>query len=48
MGSSILVVLAEITLQSIEKQIFIQKHDEIFVWKRYVDDVLAIIPKNSS
>ena len=44
---SIYVVLAEITLQSIETQIFNQKQDDIFIWKRYVDDILAIIPKKN-
>ena len=47
MGRIIPVVLAEITLQSIETQIFNQKQDDIFIWKRYVDDILAIIPKKN-
>ena len=47
MGCSISVVLAEITLQSLKTQIFSQKQDEICIWKRYVDDVLAMIPKDN-
>ena len=45
MGSSISGVIAEITLQAIEKEIFERTPTEIKEWKRYVDDVIAIIPQ---
>ena len=44
MGSPISVALAELVMQRIEKQIFRSSPFEIPVWKRYVDDIFAIIP----
>ena len=46
MGSPISVVLAEMTMQCIEKRIFENSHVNVQLWKRYVDDVIAIIPKD--
>ena len=45
MGSSISVTLAELTMQSIENEIFDNSPIEIKLWKRYVDDIITIIPK---
>ena len=47
MGSPISVVIAEIVMQKIEKTILENTAYNINLWKRYVDDVLAIIPENS-
>ena len=47
MGSPISVVIAEITMQKIEKLILENSPVEIQLWKRYVDDIIAIIPNNS-
>ena len=44
MGSPISVVIAEMTMQYIESKIFENCPIPILFWKRYVDDVLAIIP----
>ena len=45
MGSPVSVILAELVMQRIEKQIFRTSTFEIPVWKRYyVDDIFAIIP----
>ena len=46
MGSPISVVLAEMTMQCIEKRIFENSPVNVQLWKRYVDDVIAIIPKD--
>ena len=48
MGSSISVPLAELTMQSIEEDIFDKAPCQIHIWKRYVDDAIAIIPDDSS
>ena len=45
MGSSISIILAEAVLQFIESRIFEETSLGIVFWKRYVDDVIAIIPK---
>ena len=47
MGSSVSVILAEITMQAIEKKIFELSPYPIRFWKRYVDDILAVIPKRN-
>ena len=47
MGSPISVCLAEITMQFIEKSILQNPPCEVNIWKRYVDDVIAIIPNAS-
>ena len=47
MGSPISVVIAEIVMQKIEKAILENSPYAINLWKRYVDDVLAIIPENN-
>ena len=44
MGSPISVALAELVMQRIEKQIFRTSPFQIPVWKRFVDDIFAIIP----
>ena len=41
------VILAEITMQAIEKKIFDLSPYPIRFWKRYVDDILAVIPKQN-
>ena len=45
MGSSVSVALAEATMQHVEKEIFKNDTFNILVWKRYVDDVIAVIPR---
>ena len=45
MGSSVSGTLAELTMQAIEQEIFDRSPVEIKLWRRYVDDVIAIIPK---
>ena len=47
MGSPISVVIAEFTMQVIEETI-LNNHPEITLWRRYVDDVFAIIPRSES
>jgi hypothetical protein len=44
MGSPASVVIAEITMQHIEKQIFEHPPCEPLFWKRYVDDTLTALP----
>jgi len=46
MGSPISVVLAELTMQHIERKIFSQTPIELPLWKRYLDDIIAIIPND--
>lgn len=46
MGSPISGTVADIFLQKLEKEI-VKNHPKIRYWKRYVDDVLAIIDKDS-
>lgn len=48
MGSPISVVLAELTMQKIEQQIFDTLPVQILLWKRYVDDIIAIVPKSAT
>ena len=48
MGSPISVVIAELVMQKIENQIFENFPVEIKIWKRYVHDVFAVIPKNKT
>ena len=48
MGPPISVAIAEITMQKIEKLIFNNLPCDITVWMRYVDDVLAVIPKDNN
>ena len=48
MGSPISVVIAELVMQKIENQIFDNCPVEIKIWKRYVDDVFAVIPKDKT
>lgn len=48
MGSPISVVVAELVMQKIEKSIFQNSSSNIVLWKRYVDDVLAIVPRNQT
>lgn len=46
MGSPISVVIAEIVMQKIESLIFENLPCDIKLWKRYVDDIFAIIPSH--
>ena len=48
MGSPTSVVIAELVMQKIENQIFDNCPVEIKIWKRYVDDVFAVIPKDKT
>ena len=48
MGSPISVVIAELVMQKIENQIFENSPVEIKIWKRYVDDVFAVIHKDKT
>ena len=48
MGSPISVVLAELTMQSIEQEALTTSPDQIVLWRRYLDDIIAIIPENST
>ena len=43
MGSPISVVISEIVMQKIEKDILENNDLGIKFWKRYVDDVIAVI-----
>ena len=43
MGSPISVVVAELTLQMLEKDILSYDNSTILIWKRYIDDCLAVI-----
>ena len=45
MGSPVSVVLAELTMQNIESQMqnYMFNGNQIILWKRYVDDCLAIM-----
>ena len=47
MGSPISVVAAELTMQEIERKIFEQAPCDIKLWRRFVDDTIVVIPKNS-
>jgi hypothetical protein len=47
MGSPVSVVLAELMMQSIEKQIFDEAPYRPLIWKRYIDDIITIIPERS-
>ena len=46
MGSPVSVVLAELTLQALEKKMFSEAPSQPLLWKRYLDDVIAMLPKN--
>lgn len=48
MGSSVSVPLAEIVMQEIENQICSNSPYPIKFWRRYMDDVIAIVPKKES
>ena len=48
MGSPISVALAELTMQSIEQEALTTSPDQIVLWRRYLDDIIAIIPENST
>ena len=43
LGSPVSVVVAELTLQSIEKYILNYNINDVLLWKRYVDDCLAVV-----
>ena len=43
MGSPISVVIAELTMQYIERDILNNQNWNVIIWKRYVDDCLVII-----
>lgn len=46
MGSPISVVIAEMVMQRVEEEIFRKIPNDLILWKRYVDDVIAIIPES--
>jgi len=46
MGSPISVVLAELTMQNLEKQIFDNSNVQLNLWKRYLDDIITILPED--
>ena len=46
MGSSISVCLAELTMQHIEKIAFESPPCQPIIWKRYVDDAIAVLPED--
>ena len=43
MGSPVSVVVAELTLQNIEKNILNYNTNDVLLWKRYIDDCLAAV-----
>ena len=47
MGSPVSVVIAELSMQQIEAEIFNSSPWPIYLWKRFVDDVIAIVPSNN-
>ena len=46
MGSPISVVIAEIVMQKIKTEIFDNSPVNILFWRRYVDDIFAVIPED--
>ena len=46
MGSPVSVVLAELVMQHIEQKMVIDAPCTPKIWRRYVDDVIAILPKD--
>jgi hypothetical protein len=44
MGSPVSVVLAELVMQTIEKQSNLDPTCVPLIWKRYLDDVITILP----
>ena len=48
MGSPISVALAELTMQSIEQEALTTSPDQIVLWRRHLDDIIAISPENST
>ena len=47
MGSPISVVLAELVIQKIEEKIMNNPPCPHLVWKRYIDDVITILPRDN-
>ena len=47
MGSPISVVLAELVMQKIEEEIMNNPPCPPLVWKRYIDDVITILPRDN-
>lgn len=47
MGSPISVVVAEIVMQQIEKEILTNQNYSPKIWLRYVDDCLTIMPEQT-
>lgn len=45
MGSPVSVVLAELTMQKLEERILSNSPSKPILWKRYLDDIIAILPK---
>ena len=45
-GSPISVVLAEFTMQHIEEIMLLNAPTTPKIWRRYVDDIIAILPKS--
>ena len=46
MVSNVSVVLAELTMQKLEKTMFEEAPYQPILWKRYLDDIFAILPTN--
>ena len=46
MGSPVCVVLAELAMQKLEKTMFEEAPYQPILWKRYLDDIFAILPTN--
>ena len=46
MGSSVSVVLAELFMQSVEEKIFENAPCRPLIWKRYLDDIFCILPRD--
>ena len=46
MGSPVSVVLAELTMQKLERTMFEEAPHQPIIWKLYLDDIFAILPSN--
>ena len=46
MGSPISVVLAELFMQKLEEEIFLNAPYQPIFWKRYLDDIITVLPRD--
>ena len=46
MGSPISVVLAELFMQKLEEEIFLNAPYQQIFWKRYLDDIITVLPRD--